>query len=149
MSQTTHNKRVETRIEIQTFIDRLKYALQEGTVRINFQIDRNVDEGRNKKYTNRYTIGHLFPDEDEVVVLKRELLSLSVKEYLETVIDTRFPKRSEMRVFAKQYSNNYVYIKLRVELVSTHAIGNHFIFVMSFHYSEFDFKDSDFPYKEI
>lgn len=150
MSQTTNIKREETKIEVQTFLDKLNYAIQRGSVRINFQIDRNVDEGRNKKYTNRYTIGKLFPDEDEVIVLKRELTCLTVEEYIETVKDTRYPKRSEMRVFGKQYSNDYVYIKFRVELINTtHASGDSFIFVMSFHYSEKDFKDSDFPYKKV
>jgi len=55
-----------------------------------------------------------------------------------------------MRVFGKQYSNDYVYIKFRVELVNTtHASVDRFILVMSFHYSEKDFKDSDFPYKKV
>lgn len=38
---------------------------------------------------------------------------------------------------------------MRIELVSiAHASGDSFIFVMSFHYSEWDFKESDFPYKK-
>ena len=53
-----------------------------------------------------------------------------------------------MRVFGKQYNGNDVYIKIRVELISTtHANGENFIFVMSFHYSEWNFTDSIFPYK--
>ena len=32
----------------------------------------------------------LFPNEDEVEVLKRELTKLTVKEYIETVEDTDF-----------------------------------------------------------
>ena len=150
MSQMTEEKRKESKIEVQTYLDRLKYAIQSGSVRINFQKDRKVDEGRNKKYTNRYKMGHLFPDEDEVEVLKRELSLLTVEEYIETVKDTRFPKRSEMRVFGKQYLGDDVYIKIRVELVSiAHASGDSFIFVMSFHYSEWDFKERDFPYKKV
>jgi hypothetical protein len=35
-------------------------------------------------------------------------------------------------------------------LVNTeHAGGNSFILVMSFHYSEWNFKDIDFPYKKV
>jgi len=150
MSQTAEKKREESKIEVQTYLDRLKYVIQSGSVRINFQKDRKFDEGRNKKYTNRYTMGKLFPDEDEVEALKRELSLLTVEEYIETVKDTTFPKRSEMRVFGKQYSGEDVYIKIRVELVSiAHASGDSFIFVMSFHYSEWNFKESDFPYKKI
>ena len=57
MNQAKENKRKESKIEVQTYLDRIKYAIQSGSVTINFQKDRNVDQGRNKKYTNRYTIG--------------------------------------------------------------------------------------------
>lgn len=150
MNKITEIKRKESKLEVQTYIDRLKYAIKSGSVTINFQKVRNVDQDRNKKYTNRYTMGRLFPDEDEVEALKRELSLLAVEEYIETVKDTKFPKRSEMRVFGKQYSGDDVYIKIRVELVSiAHASGDSFIMVMSFHYSEWDFKESDFPYKKV
>lgn len=90
----------------------------------------------------------LFPNEDEVEVLKRELTNLTIREYIETVKDTRFSNKSEMRVFGKQYEEKDVYIKIRVELVSAvHASGNNYVFVMSFHFSEMDFKESDFPYR--
>lgn len=150
MNKITEIKRKESKLEVQTYIDRLKYAIKSGSVTINFQKVRNVDQDRNKKYTNRYTMGQLFPDEDEVEALKRELSLLAVEEYIETVKDTKFPKRSEMRVFGKQYSGDDVYIKIRVELVSiAHASEDSFIMVMSFHYSEWDFKESDFPYKKV
>ena len=150
MSQTTEVKRKESKLEVQTYLDRLEYAIKIGSVRIDFQKNRKVDQGRNKKYTNRYTMGKLFPDEDEVEALKRELLLLTVEEYIETVKDTRFPKLSEMRVLGKQYSGEDVYIKIRVELVSiAHASGGVFILVMSFHYSEWDFKESDFPFNKV
>lgn len=150
MNKIKEIKRKESRLEVQTYIDRLKYAIKSGSVTINFQKVRNVDQGRNKKYTNRYTMGRLFPDEDEVEALKRELSLLAVEEYIETVKDTKFPKRSEMRVFGKQYLGDDVYIKIRVELVSiAHASGDSFIMVMSFHYSEWDFKESNFPYKKV
>lgn len=149
MSQMTEDKRKESKIEVQTYLDRLKYAIRSDTAKLNFQKDRNVDQGRDKKYTNRYTMGQLFPNEDEVEVLKRELLVLTFEDYIETVKDTRFPRRSEMRVFGKQYSGDDLYIKIRVELVSSLASGESLILVMSFHYSEWDFKESDFPYKKV
>ena len=91
----------------------------------------------------------LFSEEDEVAALKRELTYLTVEEYIETVQDLRFPNKTEMRVFGKRYFGEDVYIKIRVELVSlAHANGNNFILVMSFHFSERDFDESDFPYKK-
>jgi len=150
MSKMTENKRKESEIEVQTYLDRIKYAIKSNSVTINFQKDRNIDQSRNQKYTNRFTMGQLFPNEDEVEVLKRELSLLTVEEYIETVKDIRFSKRSEMRVFGKEYSGDDVYIKIRVELISLdHASGDSFIMVMSFHYSEWNFKESDFPYKKV
>ena len=150
MNQTTEDKRKESKQEVQTYIDRLKYAIQSGSARISFQKNRKVDQNRNKKYSNRYTMTKLFPDEDETEVLKRELKFLTVEDYIETVKDKRFPKQSEMRVFGKKYSGDDVYIKIRVELASINqTIGDHFILVMSFHYSERNFKESDFPYKKL
>lgn len=123
-------KRIESKMEVQTYLDQLKYAIQSGSVKVNFQKDRKVDEERNKKHTNRYTMSYLFSDEDEVEALKRELFYLTVEDYIETVQDLKFPKRSEMRVFGKKYSGEDVYIKIRVELVSiAHANGDSFIFV--------------------
>lgn len=148
MNNTNEKKRIETRLEVQTYIDRLKYAIESGSATINFQKERQVDRNRDKEHTNRYTISKLFPNEDEVEVLKRELTKLTIREYIETVEDIRFPNKSEMRVFGKQYEEKDVYIKIRVELVSAaHASGNNYIFAMSFHFSEMDFKESDFPYR--
>ena len=135
---------------VQTYLDRLKYALESGTAEIRFQSKRKVDENRNKKFTNRYTLNKLFPDEDEVDALRRELTTLTIDEYIETVKDTRFPKKSEMRVFGKVYSSEDVYIKIRVELINIKELnGNGLIFIMSFHFAQVKFKESDFPYKKI
>ncbi len=149
MKEGNEKKRIESKSEVQFHLDNLKYALESSYVNINFQKNRQVDESRDKKYTNRYTIAQLFPDEDEVEVLKRELAFLTVEEYIETVKDIRFPNRSEMRVFGRQYSNEDVYIKIRVELVSIeHASGGSYILVMSFHFSDRDFNETDFPYRK-
>lgn len=149
VNNANEKKRIESKLEAQTYLDRLKYAIKSGSVTVNFQKDRQVDKNRSKEHTNRYTISKLYPDEDEVEVLKKELTNLTIEEYIETVSDTRFPKRSEMRVFGKQYSGKDVYIKIRVELVSiAYANGNNFIFVMSFHFSERDFNESNFPYRQ-
>ncbi|MFZ3172412.1 MAG: hypothetical protein WA118_10565 [Carboxydocellales bacterium] len=144
--ESAEEKRIESKLEISTYLDRLKYALNSGQAMIQFQEIRKVDEARNPRYTNRFTIADLFPDEERLVVLKRELASLDVENYIETVKDKRRPKLSEMRVFGKKYHAD-VYIKIRVELVSTLAAGANYIFVMSFHYAETAFNDMDFPYK--
>lgn len=106
-----------------------------------------VDENRDEKYTNQYTVNKLFPDENPVDALKRELLTLSVEDYMQTVKDLRFPSRSEMREFGKVYNGtDDVYIKIRVELLGIY--GNTTTFVMSFHFAEKAFTQEMFPYKK-
>ena len=149
MKEAYENRRIESRLEIQTYIDGLRYALENESTKISFQKNRQIDKKRNKKFTNRYTIERLFPDDDEVEALKRELALLTIEEYVETLKDIRYPNKSEMRIFGRKYFDEDVYIKIRVELISTtHASGDSFIFVMSFHYAEEAFSDSDFPYKK-
>lgn len=131
---------IESKAAVQTYLDRLKYALDHGA-RIDFQIDRSIDEGRDIRQTNRYTLSDLFPNDDPVAALKRELKELNVTEYIKTVTDTRFPKRSPMYEFGKIYKpSKEIYIKIRVETVDS------FVFVMSFHYSSVPFSKQKFPY---
>ena len=137
--------RIETELEVKTYLDRLKYALQ-NNAEIKFQVDRFVDRNRDERFTNQYTMRTLFPDENPVEVLKRELLNLTVEDYIQTVKDTRFPKRSEMREFGKVYNGtDDVYIKVRVELIGMY--GKTETFVMSFHFAEEAFTPEMFPYR--
>lgn len=138
--------RIESELEVKTYIQDLKFSLNNGA-QIDFQAKRVVDEKRDEKYTNQYTVNKLFPDENPVDALKRELLTLSVEDYIQTVKDTRFPKRSEMREFGKVYNGTEdVYIKIRVELLGLY--GNTTTFVMSFHFAERAFSPEMFPYKK-
>ena len=138
--------RIESEIEVKAYIQDLKFALNNGA-KIDFQVKRLVDEKRDEKYTNQNTVNILFPDENPVDALKRELLTLSAEDYMQTVKDIRFPKRSEMREFGKVYNGtDDVYIKIRVELLGMY--GNTTTFVMSFHFAEKAFTPEMFPYKK-
>ena len=138
--------RIESELDVKAYIQDLKYALNNGA-KINFQAKRLVDENRDEKYTNQYTVDALFPDENPIDALKRELLTLSVEDYMRTVKDLRFPKRSEMREFGKVYNGkDDVYIKIRVELLGLY--GNTTTFVMSFHFAEKSFSPEMFPYRK-
>lgn len=138
--------RIESKIDVQTYLQNLSYALDHGAI-ITFQQERQVDKTRDIKFTNKYTVADLFPNANPVDVLKRELRKLTIEDYIRTVKDTRFEKKSEMREFGKVYNGNKdVYIKIRVELLSD--FGNHTIFVMSFHYAEKPFTEDMFPYKK-
>ena len=138
--------RIESELEVKAYIQNLKFALNNGA-RIDFQSKRIVDEKRDEKYTNQYTVNKFFPDENPEDALKRELLMITVEDYMQTVKDIRFPKRSEMREFGKVYNGTEdVYIKIRVELLGLY--GNTTTFVMSFHFAEKAFTAEMFPYKK-
>ena len=70
--------RNESRLEVQTYLQILNYALEHGAT-ITFQENRKVDLNRNIRYTNRYTISDLFPNEnptsDVYIKLRVELLT--------------------------------------------------------------------------
>lgn len=145
-SKDNTKTRSESKLEVNTYLQKLKYALDHDA-QITFQARRLVDKKRDEKYTNQYTVDTLFPDENPVDALKRELKTLTVEEYMKTVQDLRFPKRSEMREFGKVYNGMQdVYIKIRVELLGLN--GNTTTFVMSFHFAEKPFTTDMFPYKE-
>ena len=145
-SKDNTKTRIESKLEVNTYLQKLKYALDHDA-QITFQARRLVDKQRDEKYTNQYTVDTLFPDENPVDALKRELKTLTVEEYMRTVQDLRFPKRSEMREFGKVYNGMQdVYIKIRVELLGLN--GNTTTFVMSFHFAEKPFTTDMFPYKE-
>lgn len=145
-SKDNTKTRIESKLEVNTYLQKLKYALDHDA-QITFQARRLVDKKRDEKYTNQYTVDTLFPDENPVDALKRELKTLTVEEYMKTVQDLRFPKRSEMRESGKVYNGMQdVYIKIRVELLGLN--GNTTTFVMSFHFAEKPFTTDMFPYKE-
>lgn len=144
--QEKTKERIESELEVRTYIQNLKYAIDNGA-KITFQAKRLVDENRDEKYTNQYAVNTLFPDESPEEALKRELKALTVEEYIRTVKDLRFPKRSEMREFGKVYNGtDDVYIKIRVELLNMY--GSATTFVMSFHFAERAFTSDMFPYRK-
>jgi len=146
MKNQHEKSRIESLLAVNTYLDRLRYALSTDA-QIFLISQRQVDRLKQTRYTNRFTINKLFPDEDVITALRRELLLLKSKNYIETVRDSRFPNKSEMRVFGNRFAGQDTYIKIRVELINLEEIGgNGLILVMSFHFAEYAFKGSDFPY---
>ena len=71
--------RIETQLEVDTYLAQLEYSLISQHAKLQFQEDRLVDRQRAERFTNRYTVGDLFPDDDPVDALKRELLVLKAE----------------------------------------------------------------------
>jgi len=74
--------RIESELEVRSYLQDLRYALQHGA-RLTFQEERQVDFNREQRYTNKFTVADLFPDENPVTALKRELQRLTVEEYMQ------------------------------------------------------------------
>lgn len=145
--KATEGKFQESKQAISTCLDQIYYLIKNNQTSISVEKYRLADSKRDPKFTNRYTLGVLFPDESETEALKRELLTLTVEEYIESIRDNRFPKLAPMRVFCKQYSNCDVYIKLRVEMMSKELAGSGRIIVISFHFAEWKYCSTDYPFR--
>lgn len=61
--------RIETELEIKSYLKDLRYALDHNAT-LTFQIERHVDQDRNQRNTNRFTVTDLFPNENPVASLK-------------------------------------------------------------------------------
>lgn len=70
-----------------------------------FQIERVVDTRRDAHFTNKFTIGDLFPDEDPIGALCHELKVLTVREYIKTVRDIRSSLRQTLGVTQQVFSD--------------------------------------------
>ena len=144
MDNNGKKSRIETKAEVQGYIQNLIYNLNHGA-HIDFQPIRKVDSTRDIRYSNKYTVEDLFPNEDPRIALGREIRKLKVEEYIQTVRDLKHPKRSEYREFGRVYKDKGdVYIKIRVEVISYH--GGQTVFVMSFHYAVKPLVNEYFPY---
>lgn len=147
-SQADTKSRIEIKSKVKAYLQKMKYALKDTHTKFKFQQFRLSDKNKEEQYTNNFTVHDLFPNSNPESALKRELKTLDLKNYQETVQDTKYPALPEMRVFGKTYKGKDVYIKVRVQHLSSDTEPKHFVFVMSFHYAEYKFSDGDFPYKK-
>ena len=67
--------------------------------------------------------------------IKNELLSLTEKDYIETIVDDLDSGRSPFRVFGKLVKNKDVYIKAKIRNKTANQV-----FCVSFHYSRHPLK---------
>lgn len=145
MTRQNERNEKETEAEINAFISNVRYCIESDDCQISVKSERRSEQNKDIKFTNRYAMGKLFPDEDPSDSMRRELIKLTKRNYIETLEDLDFPDRSKLRVFGKMYDAD-VYIKFRAELLSKKAYGANMIFVLSFHYAQYPFDGDTFPY---
>lgn len=81
MTQHNVNSRIESELEIDTYLARIKYCLESGGCQITVKKERKSEQDKDIKYTNKYTLGQLFPNENPVDAMKRELAHLTKRLY--------------------------------------------------------------------
>jgi hypothetical protein len=112
----------------------------------NFDIDRDFyfaedreKDDPNDECSNKNTMLALDYDTSDIV---RELKTLSVQEYTESMVDTVSKDLSFWHVFGRKIQNRDVYIKVRIKQRKN---GTGFVFCISFHFARHII--ADFPYK--
>lgn len=137
---------IEDRSEVLAFLAKLKHMLENQRTIIKLENNRKSDQYKKIEFTNRFTFSDLFPNENPVEVLRRELNLLSICEYMHTAVDVINPKAPNYYVFAKKIGK-YVYIKIKIVVFNGSTPGQpDTALVMSFHYAEYMIDDKSFPY---
>ena len=119
------NSYIEPLNEVITYLTDLKHILTSVPHDLDI-MPRKKDEDPLDLYTTENTMLDLDYDTEDV---KNELLSLTEKDYIETIVDDKGSSRPPFRVFGKLVKNKEVYIKTKIRIKTTNQV-----FCVSFHY---------------
>jgi hypothetical protein len=121
----THLKRNE----VKSLLDRINEILaNEGSAGFTF-VQNRTEEKNNPKFTNTYCLTALEYDEEDVM---REIMSLQVSNYYESVFDRESKQPDTLHVFVKEIINKQVYIKIKIKEIG----DNDIVLCISFHFAE-------------
>jgi len=121
--------------DVKNFLTDLKHVLTSDECALDIML-RKKDEDPLDPYTTENTMLDLDYDTDDV---KDELLSLTEKDYLETVLDDKDSSKPPFWVFGKTIKCKEVYIKVKIRDKARCKV-----FCVSFHYSRYPLKDKQF-----
>lgn len=93
----------------------------------------------NNLYTNESTLLELDYGVQDVV---NAIISLTVANYKETIIDNQPDKIKPFYCFIKSIRERQVYIKIKISEVKEKQV-----FCVSFHFAEFNVSDNELPYR--
>ncbi len=130
------NGYIEPQQEVNSFLTDLKHVLTFEDCHLDI-LYRKRDEDPLDPHTTENTLLDLEYDTEDV---KNELLSLTEKEYIETIVDDKDRNRPPFRVFGKLVKEKEVYIKVKIRDKTKHKV-----FCVSFHYPRRPLKSG--PYK--
>jgi hypothetical protein len=121
--------------EVIVFLRDLKHVVSSEDCELDI-LSKKKDEDDSDPYTTANTMLDLDYDTDDV---KNEILSLSEKDYIETIKDNKDTNRPPFWVFGKEIKKRDVYIKVKIRNKRTNKV-----FCISFHYARFPLKNK--PY---
>lgn len=122
--------------EVIAFLREIKHILSLEDCELDILLKKK-DEDDSDPYTTANTMLDLDYDTDDV---KNEILSLSQKEYIETIKDNKDTTRPPFWVFGKAIKKRDIYIKVKIRDKRSNKV-----FCVSFHYARFPLKSK--PYK--
>lgn len=129
------NSSIAPLTDVKNFLTNLKHVLTSDKCELDI-LPRKKDEDPLDPCTTENTMLDLDYDTDDV---KDELLSLTQKDYLETVLDDKNSSKPPFWVFGKTIKCKEVYIKVKIRDQARYKV-----FCVSFHYSRYPLKDK--PY---
>ena len=135
-------KNVDSKEAVEGFLLKTHEILEAKDFNIykNFQFLRfRTSYSDDNKHTNDETLVDLDYGVKDVVA---EILSLTVENYKETIIDNQAGKIKPFYCFIKTIKGKQVYIKFKISEVKEKQI-----FCVSFHFAEFFVYDNQLPYK--
>lgn len=135
MLNLNSNSSIAPLADVKNFLTDLKHVLTSDKYDLDI-LPRKKDEDPLDPYTTENTMLALDYDTDDV---KDELLSLTEKDYLETILDDKDSSKPPFWVFGKAIKCKDVYIKVKIRDKARCKV-----FCVSFHYSRFPLKDK--PY---
>ena len=132
-----------TRAEVIAFLSQMNSILSSDGFSIDrdfvFQRIRGRDEP-DDEFTNENTLLKLDYDTEDVV---KELKSLTIDDYSESIVDNVAEGRKIFYVFGKKINSHDVYIKVRIK--QRRGQADSFVFCISFHFARYPM--TVFPYK--
>lgn len=115
--------------DVQSLLERINQKLSsEGTDGFMF-IPTRKDEKENPKFTNSYCLNALGYDTEDVM---REIMTLQVSNYYESLFDRKSKKPDLLHVFIKEIMNKQVYIKIKMKDIG----DDDMVLCISFHFTE-------------
>lgn len=129
------NSYIATMKDVNNFLTEIKHILTAEQCELDI-LPRKKGEDPLDPFTTENTMQDLSYDTNDV---KNVLLSLTEKEYIETIIDDKDSSRPPFWVFGKVIKNKDVYIKVKIRNKITNKV-----FCVSFHYPKHPLKNG--PY---